>query len=78
MLVANGYLPEQQAVGDVLGHHEATDEMLDRSGLATVRSQHKRVQTLLTATDSTFIHRILTIYLATTTTKTQSKLYVHN
>jgi hypothetical protein len=40
------HLAKQQTMGDVLSHHEPTNEMLNGTCLTTVWSQHKRVQSL--------------------------------
>ncbi|KAL4720117.1 hypothetical protein ACJJTC_008210, partial [Scirpophaga incertulas] len=44
-----GNLSQQQPVGDVVGQHEAADQVLHRAGLAAVRTQHECVQALLPA-----------------------------
>lgn len=41
-------------MGDVLGEHESTDEMLYGPGLAAVRTQYKRIQSLLPEIVCTF------------------------
>ena len=38
------YLPEQQPVGNVLGEHEARQQVVDRPRFSAVRPQHERVE----------------------------------
>lgn len=38
------HLAQQQAMRDVLRHHEARHEVMDGAGLATVRAQYKGVE----------------------------------
>ena len=46
-VLQDGHLPQQQPVGDTLGHHEPGNQMLNGASLATMGSKDKSVETPL-------------------------------
>ena len=46
-VLQDGYLPQQQPMGDTLGHHEPGHQMLNGAGLTAMGSKDKSVETPL-------------------------------